>query len=129
MKKSRRNLQVFPVFSFIASFSDVYHDRSIEKQRQRKFIKLNKKKISLRAREPLEYFIMNLKLTQMLFAKCAFSNNFQDQPFPLQCRLLSCPFRLNCCVAFPIRYRSLISMLQPDGFNLKFLSYEFFSSF
>lgn len=103
---------------------------SSNKQQQRKFIScIEEKKSSLRVSErTLEYYYyyeleINANVICEVLRIFEKWNNFQDQPFPL-----SCPFSYNnCCVAFPIRYRSLISMPQPDGFNLKFLSYEFFS--
>lgn len=78
------NMHVFPVFLIhlfiFESLSTLNHQKS--GSRGNSF-----KKTSLRGdRENPRILFMNLKLTQMLFAKCcAFSkwNNFQVQPFPL----------------------------------------------
>lgn len=136
--RCRRNLCIILCASFscflihlfiFESLSTLNHQKAAAEEIH---LKLKKKNFPPSEERTLEYYELEINANVICKVLRIFKNGIIFKINPS----LSIPrcfchahFVLNCCVAFPIRNRSLISMPQPDGFNLKFLSYEFFSFF
>lgn len=136
-KMQKKSLHYFVCKFFLFSHSSLHFRILIDAESSKSSsrgnsFKIEKKNFPPSEERTLEYYELEINANVICEVLRIFKNGIIFKINPS----LSIPrcfchahFVLNCCVAFPIRNRSLISMPQPDGFNLKFISYEFFSFF